>query len=373
MSGEIAARVLIVDDEAALMKALCNTLHERGYDTVGFTSGKAALAGLREEKFDLLLADLMMPDMDGITLLRTATEVDSDLVGIIMTGQGTVDTAVDAMKTGALDYILKPFKLSAIEPVLNRALGVRRLRLEKAALEQRLRRRTDELEAANKELEAFTHTISHDLRAPLRAITSFSEILVEDFDVNLPSEARHLLGRIATNAQRMHQLIENLLRFSRLSQQPLSKERVHTGRLVREVLDELHKEAKSGISVKVGELDECYGDPSLLRQVFANLLSNAFKFTRNRENGMVEVGCRRLEGEDVFYVRDNGAGFDMEHASKLFDVFQRLHSASDFEGTGIGLSIVHRIVQRHGGRIWAEGAVNQGATFYFTLPTADLG
>jgi hypothetical protein len=369
MSDAEAARILIVDDEAALMKALCDTLREKGYVTVGCTSGKTALATLREAKFDLLLADLMMPDMDGIVLLRAATQVDPDLVGIIMSGQGTVDTAVEAMKTGALDYILKPFKLSAIQPVLNRALSVRRLRVENAALERRLRRRTEELEAVNKELEAFAHSASHDLRAPLRAMTSFTDILVEDFEAQLPAEARHLLGRIVTNAQRMQKLIDDLLRFSRLGRQPILRQLVQTDVLVRDILNELRKEDDDRVDVQVGELPECFCDPSLLRQVYANLLSNAFKFTRHRENATVEAGWCRLNSENVYFIRDNGAGFDMQHASKLFGVFQRLHSASQFEGNGIGLSIVHRIIERHGGRVWAEAAVDQGATFFFTLPT----
>ncbi|HET6568644.1 MAG TPA: response regulator [Rhodothermales bacterium] len=373
MSDTQDARILIVDDEAALMKALCDTLRERGYDTLGCTSGKTALAALRESRFDLLLADLMMPDTDGISLLKAATEVDPDLVGIIMTGQGTIDTAVEAMKSGALDYILKPFKLSAILPVLNRALGVRQLRVENTALEQRVRQRTAELEAANKELEAFSYSVSHDLRAPLRTMASFSDMLMEDFAAELPPDARHLLDRIVSNAQKMGRLIDDLLRFSRLNQQPLSKQPVHTTTLVHEVLEELRRERDGRtVDVEVGELPDCFCDPSLLRQVFANLLSNAFKFTRQRENGKIEVGSHRLDGEDVYYVRDNGAGFDMQYAGKLFGVFQRLHSASEFEGTGIGLSIVNRIIQRHGGRIWAEAAVDQGATLYFSLPSAPV-
>ena len=363
------AKLLIVDDEAAQMKALCNTLENEGYATTGFTFAKDALSELRSQPFDLVLTDLMMPEMDGIALLRAAREIDSNVVGIVMTGHGAIDTAVEAMKAGALDYILKPFKLSGILPVLSRALGVRRLRMENEELQRRVRERTTELEAANKELEAFSYSISHDLRAPLRSVGAFSSILLQEHSSRMPAEARRLLDIVTTSARRMEQLIEDLLRFSRLSRQPLSKQPVDIPALVQATLQELRQQENDRqINVTVGELPNCVGDQSLLKQVFVNLLSNAFKFTRQREKASVEVGCQRQEGETVYFVRDNGAGFDARYAEKLFGVFQRLHSAEQFEGTGVGLSIVQRIVQRHGGRIWAEGKVDEGATFYFTLP-----
>ena len=364
-----AARILIVDDEPALMRALCDTLRDHDYEAVGFTSGAEALAELGKSKFDLLLADLMMPEMGGIDLLRAALKLDPDLIPIIMTGQGTIDTAVEAMKTGAFDYILKPFKLGVVLPVLSRALALRQLRLEKAELEQRVRARTLELEAANKELEAFTYSVSHDLRAPLRAVASFSQILVQDHSAQMPDEASRLLTIITSNTRRMEQLIEDLLRLSKLGREPLLKGTVDMSALVREVLEELRREhGDRSVEVRVGELPGSEADSSLLRQVFVNLLSNAFKFTREKKPAIVEVGCRKQNGESVYFVRDNGAGFDMQYAEKLFGVFQRLHSGEEFEGTGVGLSIVQRVIQRHGGRIWAEGHVGQGATFYFTLP-----
>ena len=236
------AKLLIVDDEAAQMKALCNTLEDEGYATTGFTFAKEALSELRSQPFDLVLTDLMMPEMDGISLLRAAHEIDSNVVGIVMTGHGAIDTAVEAMKAGALDYILKPFKLSGILPVLSRALGVRRLRMENEELQQRVRERTSELEAANKELEAFSYSISHDLRAPLRGIGAFSTILLQEHSSQMPAEARRLLDIVTTSARRMEQLIEDLLRFSKLSRQPLSKQPVNIPALVRVTLEELRQQ-----------------------------------------------------------------------------------------------------------------------------------
>lgn len=369
-------RILIVDDEAALMKALCETLSHEGYTTTGFASATEALALLREDEFEVILTDLKMPEMNGIALLRSAQKIDPNLVGIIMTGQGTITSAVEAMKAGAFDYILKPFKVSLILPVLARALAMRRLRLENTALHRRVQERTRELEAANQELEAFSHSISHDLRAPLRAISGFSGMLIEDYTAQLPDDANELLNKVSSSAKLMSQLIDDLLRFSRLSLQPLVKEQVNLTAMVHMVLEQVRTEQPDRqVQVKMCDLPDCYADPSLLKQVLINLLSNAFKYTRTNENAIVEVGWQSQDGDVAYFVRDNGAGFDMQHAEKLFGVFQRLHRAAEFEGTGVGLSIAQRIIKRHGGRIWAEAEVGKGATFHFTLAqkTADYG
>jgi signal transduction histidine kinase len=380
MNKTAAARILIVDDEVRQMNALCDTLRDQDYDVTGYASSAAALAALREQRFDLLLTDLMMPDMDGIGLLRAAHEVDPDLVGVLMTGHGTIDTAVEAMKAGALDYILKPFKLSVVLPVLSRALTVRRLRMENAVLEKSVRDRTAELEvanreleAANKELEAFSYSVSHDLRTPLRHIDGFSQILADSHGKELTEPAQRLLLKVREGAKRLGLLIDELLNFSRLSRQPLVARKVNLSELVKTVLSELEPEREGRqVEIRLGDLPDCMGDLGLLRQVFINLLSNAQKFTRHRAPAVIEVGCERKNGELLCSVRDNGAGFDMKYASRLFGVFQRLHSDAQFPGTGVGLSIVQRIIHRHGGRIWVDAEVDKGACFQFTLPAAQV-
>jgi signal transduction histidine kinase len=239
---------------------------------------------------------------------------------------------------------------------------------ERTKTERILMDKSQLLAAANKELEAFSYSVSHDLRAPLRSMSGFAKILEEDFGPRLENGGVRYLGLIQKNAEKMGSLIDDLLSFSRLNRQMLTRSLVSPAGLVQETFDSLEAERNGRkIELVVGELPPCQADYNLLRQVFVNLLSNAVKFTRSRPAARIEVGSRSEHGQTVYFVRDNGVGFDMLYVDKLFNVFQRLHRVEDYEGTGVGLAIVQRIVARHGGRIWAESALDQGATFCFTL------
>jgi PAS domain S-box-containing protein len=262
------------------------------------------------------------------------------------------------------------------DPAKNEAIDAR---MEQMAAEifqgsVRVQAANAQLEAANKELEAFSYTVSHDLRAPLRAVDGFSEIMMEDYGPQLPEEGRRLLRVVRSSAQRMGQLVDDLLSFSRLGRQSLKMQPVSIETVVRASLEEL-KSMREGrqVEVTVGELPPALGDAPLLRQVWLNLISNALKYTGRRERAEIEISSEKKNGEVVYHVRDNGTGFDMKYSHKLFGVFQRLHRAEDYEGTGVGLATVQRIIQRHGGRVWAEAAPDRGATFYFTLAAGPKG
>ena len=239
-------------------------------------------------------------------------------------------------------------------------------------LERRVEERTAALIEANQELEAFSYSVSHDLRAPLRSVDGFSRILLDDYAGVLPPEAQRYLNLVRGGAQRMGRLIDDMLTLSRLGRQPLRTESIDPATVVSQVLDELHSEIEHRmVTITVDPLPACQGDATLLKQVYLNLLGNALKYTRGREPARIEVGALTVDSqsrEQTYYVRDNGVGFDMTYSHKLFGPFQRLHRTEEYEGTGVGLAIVQRLIHRLGGRVWAEATVGRGATFWFTLP-----
>jgi signal transduction histidine kinase len=239
-------------------------------------------------------------------------------------------------------------------------------------LEARVKQRTAALEAANRELESFSYSVSHDLRAPLRSIDGFSQAVVEDFADQLDATGQDYLRRIRRASQRMGRLIDDLLALSRINRSDINRHRINVGDLAGEVINTLrHIDPHRDVSFTVKGTVTAYADAQLMRVVLENLLGNAWKFTANNPLASIEVGMQKDDDRNVIYVRDNGAGFDMQFANKLFGAFQRLHSAEEFDGTGIGLASVQRIIHRHGGEVWAEGEIGKGATFYFTLGDAD--
>ena len=279
---------------------------------------------------------------------------------VLESAAGTTNTIILLGVGALLQFIL----LASVYYFIRHDITARR----RASAE--LQRRGELLEAANKELEAFSYSVSHDLRAPLRHIDGYAALLRKATEQTLSEKSSRYLQTISDSARQMGQLIDDLLVFSRMGRQEMLHTRIHVDQLIKDVLRDLQPDLKDRkISWKINPLPEVPGDPAMLRQVFMNLLANAVKFTSTRAEAVIEVGVlQQTSSEVVLFVRDNGVGFDMQYASKLFGVFQRLHRAEEFEGTGIGLANVRRIVHRHGGRTWAEGEPEQGATFYVALP-----
>jgi len=416
------ANILLVDDREDKRLAMETILADLGQNIVTASSGRDALRCLLNQDFAVILLDVNMPVMDGFeTALLIRQRKHSEHVPIIfVTGISDAETHVSrGYSLGAVDYILTPvvpevlrakvsvfvelFKVT--EQVKQQAERLRlahdelemrvkqrtaelaraneSLRLEIAErqraeegilklngeLEQRILDRTAELVVANRELETFTYSIAHDLRAPLRQIHGYVQILEEDYATAIPDEGRRYFKQVGERAQSMEQMVQGLLNLSVISKQDLNFEETDLNLLVDEVAASIKAEAGDRqIEWRMGNLPVVSCNPGLMKQVLANLLSNAVKYTQPRSKAVIEMGQSKSNDEIVIYIRDNGVGFNMEHVGRLFGVFQRLHRSVDFEGTGIGLALVARIIFKHGGRVWAEGKVDQGATFYFTLP-----
>jgi signal transduction histidine kinase len=367
------ARVLLVEDNNEMAGYIRESL---GADvaTLRAVNGAEGLKKAAELRPDLILSDVMMPVMTGEQMLREIRKRrDLDSIPVVMlTAKADDEVRVELLRAGAQDYLLKPFSPEELRARVGNLVAMTRSRRAAESSNRQLREAQVNLERLVRELEGFTSSVSHDLRAPLRGIEGFAKILAEDYSDRLDAEGRRLLGVVADNALKMSELIDVLLEFSRLGRKELVTSTVDMAMLAREIVREaLMSSPGRKIDVKVGPLPPALGDLGLLRQVMVNLVSNAVKYTGNLAVAQVEIGGASGPAMNTYWVKDDGAGFPMEHARKLFKVFQRLHSAREFPGTGVGLALVQRIVERHGGRITAEGALGRGATFTFTLPAAD--
>ena len=364
------AHLLVVDDEAFHLQALKDILEQEGYRVTACADARTALELLRVHSFDILLSDLHMPETDGIALTRHALQIDPDLIPVLMTGQAAVSTAIEAMKAGALDYVLKPLRLALIRPVLRRAIEMRRLRLHNQQLQEDVARRTRQLETANQELDAFAARVAHDLRNPLHGMLGFARLLLDRNGHQLDKQGLGHLQHLIAAGERADRMIRDLLAFARLGEMPLQQTAVDLNEVLRRAMFMVQPLAQGRqIEWKMAVLPRVRGDASLLEQVFVNLLSNALKYTATRDRAVIEIGhCQEAEKMHRIWVQDNGVGFDPASAVGLFSPFRRLHSATVFEGNGIGLANVRRIVERHGGTVAAHGEVDRGASFSVVLP-----
>jgi len=360
------ALVLVVEDNPDMNRFVRECL-AGDYRTAGAFDGREGLARAAELRPDLVVSDVMMPGMSGDELLaamRARPELAKTPV-VLVTAKTDDEFRVRLLREGAQDFLIKPFSAEELRA------RVRNLVLARRA-DESVRRLNAELSAANDELEAFSYSVSHDLRAPLRHVSGFIDLLNKRAGAALDAESHRYLDTISRAALHMGRLIDDLLVFSRAGRAEMRLARVNLAALVAGVVVEARRGAADReIEWVIGALPAVDADTAMLRQALVNLLENAVKYTRPAAHARIEVGHHLDGAEHVFHVRDNGVGFDMRYADKLFGVFQRLHRAEDFEGTGIGLANVRRIVGRHGGRTWAEGAVGSGATFYFSLPAQE--
>lgn len=376
MSADEKASILVVDDNPAKRLALVSILEDLNQNLVTAESGRDALRLLLNHEYAVILMDVEMPQMDGFETARLirSREHSADTPIIFVTAYAQADMdMLHGYSRGAVDYVFTPVipdilraKVSVFVDLFQKTREIRRH-------QHWLREKNLELESANKELEAFSYSVSHDLRAPLRHIDGYVGMLAEEAEGQLSAEAKRCLQVISDASRRMGQLIDDLLAFSRMNRAGIQMARVDLTTLVRESIRDLEMPTRGrNIEWKLALLPPTLGDRDMLRQVFANLLSNAVKYTGPRDAARIEIGTADPEdGRVTLFVRDNGVGFDMQYAGKLFGVFQRLHREEEFEGTGIGLANVRRIIARHGGRTWAEGKLDEGATFYFTLRSAE--
>ena len=388
-------KILAVDDSLTYLHGLADALKEEGYDVILARSGEEALELLAVQPVDCILLDLLMPGLSGqetCERIKAAPTV-RDIPLIMLTALEDREAMIQGLSAGADDYISKSSELQVLKARVcaqmrrkqfedeNRRIREELLRKELEAGEARAAREladtkailADELERKNKELEAFSYSVSHDLRAPLRAIDGFSRFVLEDYGDTLEPKGREYLERVCVAAQRMGELIDDLLELSRVGRADLRRGQVDLSDLARHVIADLQKRSERQVEIVMPDELVAHADRRLMQIVLENLLSNSWKFTANVGDAKVEFGCDQNGHGPVYFVRDNGAGFDMAYAEKLFRPFQRLHSDAEFPGTGIGLATVYRIVDRHGGRVWAESAPGRGATFYFTIPTARNG
>jgi len=404
--------ILIVEDSPTQAEQLKYILERNDFHVYVANNGKEALVMLAERKPGLILSDIVMPEMDGYELCKHIKADDNlrDIPVILVTALSDPKDVVKALECGAGNFISKPydeeFLLSRIQyinihpelhgmrsteetleisiadqsyhissgraQILNLLLSTYELAIQRneelAKARNELENLNRELIAANKELESFSYSVSHDLRTPLRSMDSFSQVLLEDYSDRLDEQGKDYLHRVRSATQRMGMLIDDMLSLSRVTRTEMKRELVDLSGLAQSVATELQKtQPERQVEFVIAPALTANGDTHLLQLILQNLMGNAWKFTGKHPKARIEFGTTQVDDKQVFFIRADGAGFDMTYADKLFGAFQRLHATDEFSGTGVGRAIVQRIAHRHGGQVWAEGKVEKGATFYFTL------
>jgi signal transduction histidine kinase len=384
-------RILVVDDSPTYRNEIADALRNDGYDVVLAASGEEAIELLAAQSVDCILMDLVMSGIGGGEAAKRIKDSPGvrDVPLIVLTSVDESSVVIESLAAGADDCVTKSGDFELIRARVRAQMRRRQLEDEHRRIREALLRReleaasaraarqvaeartvlVEELERKNKELEAFSYSVSHDLRAPLRSIRGFTAALLAECSGEMSESARDYLGRVRAAADRMGELIEDLLELSRVSRAELRRQPIDISEVARNVAAELErKEPGRPVVFEIESSPPVDGDGRLLRVLLDNLLGNAWKFTAKAQKPRIVFGARSGNGLPVYYVRDNGAGFDMRQAARLFSPFQRLHHERDYPGTGIGLATVQRIVDRHGGRVWAEGVVGEGATIHFTIP-----
>lgn len=387
-------RILAVDDSLTYLEEIAEQLRAEGYEVVRATSGEEALTLIAVEQVDAILLDLIMPGLSGTQTCQQIKNLPAvrNIPLIMLTALDDPDAVVRGMNAGADDYVVKSVDFDVIKARLraqlrrkqfedeNRRMRERLLKKEveahvakekaeaRATLLVQLEEKNRDLERLNHELQTFAYSVSHDLRQPLRSIDGFSHVLLEEYGPRLDDRGRHYLERVRAGAQRMGDLIQGLLVLSRVTRKELSRTSLRLDDIALRIFERLREmDPQRAVYTEVTPMLEAYGDSQLVESMMENLIGNAWKFSAGFDPARIEVGLSHEGHTPVYFVRDNGAGFKMDYAEKLFVPFQRLHSEKEFAGTGIGLATTQRIVHRHGGRIWAESRPGQGATFFFTL------
>lgn len=349
--------ILLIDDTPEHIETAVTVLRENNFRVRIATKGSTAFKLIEQHQPDLILLDVYMPEMDGFEICRTIkNENDLSSIPIIfLTSSNDSASIKQGFELGAQDYVVKPFNTSEL--------------LARVHTHIKLKKQTESLIKANHELDSFCYTVAHDLKSPLLSLSKLTEYLAIDYSDRLDIEGQELIDNIQDKSQEIVQIVNHLLELSRMSEMPMDIKPIDLEQLFKEVYHELIKlEAQRTVDFTLKPLPMIQGDPVMIKLLVMNILTNALKYTRHRKKASIETRAMENETEFIISVKDNGTGFDMRYASRLFCIFQRLHSQNEFEGSGVGLAIVQKILKRHHGVAWMTGKVNEGATFYFSLP-----